>query len=56
LRPYDFQHAHPEGPKALILNTKLPGKLGFTRDEVAKIIDEIEKALIMDEVFASLPL
>tara|TARA_B100000900_G_scaffold412234_1_gene433596 strand:+ start:346 stop:516 length:171 start_codon:yes stop_codon:yes gene_type:complete len=56
LRPYHFEYAHPEGPKALILNTKLPGKLGFTRDEVDKIIDEIEKALIMDEVFASLPL
>ena len=56
LRPNHFEHAHPEGPKALILNNKLPGKLGFTRDEVAKIIDEIEKVLIMDEVFASLPL
>tara|TARA_A100001011_G_scaffold375155_1_gene436385 strand:+ start:758 stop:883 length:126 start_codon:yes stop_codon:yes gene_type:complete len=39
----------------LILNTKLPGKLGFTQGEVFKILDEIDQALIMDEVFASLP-
>ena len=49
-----FEHLHPEGLKALILNTKLPGKLGFTQEEVSKIIGDIEQALIMNEVFASL--
>jgi len=37
------------------LNTKLPGKLGFTQEEVSQIIGEIEQALLMEEVFASLP-
>lgn len=55
LQPHHFEHTHPEGLKALILNTKLPGKLGFTQEEVSQIIGEIEQALLMEEVFASLP-
>ena len=55
LRPHHFECAHPEGLKALILNTKHPGKLGFTKEEVSQIINEIEQALVMEEVFASLP-
>jgi|TARA_B110000967_G_scaffold51300_1_gene52493 hypothetical protein len=55
LRPHHFECTHPEGLKALILNTKHPGKLGFTKEEVSQIIDEIEQALVMEEVFASLP-
>ena len=54
LQPHHFEHLHPEGLKALILNTKLPGKLGFTQEEVSKIIGDIEQALIMNEIFASL--
>tara|TARA_X000001036_G_scaffold336598_1_gene315533 strand:- start:163 stop:342 length:180 start_codon:yes stop_codon:yes gene_type:complete len=56
LQPHHFDHDHPEGLKALVLNTKLPGKLGFTQEEVFQIISEIEQALIMDELFASLPI
>ena len=55
LQPYHFEHTHPEGLNALISNTKLPGKLEFTQEEVSQIIGEIEQALLMEEVFASLP-
>tara|TARA_B110000908_G_C10125675_1_gene389740 strand:+ start:664 stop:978 length:315 start_codon:yes stop_codon:yes gene_type:complete len=55
LQPHHFEHTHPEGLNALISNTKLPGKLEFTQEEVSQIIGEIEQALLMEEVFASLP-
>ena len=55
LQPHHFECTHPEGLKALVFNTKHPGKLGFTQEEVSQIIDEIEQALVMEEVFASLP-
>jgi len=55
LQPHHFECTHPEGLKALVFNTKYPGKLGFTQEEVSQIIDEIEQALVMEEVFASLP-
>ena len=50
LKPENFTCIHPQGPKAIISHSKFSGGMGFTQREATCLIEQIQQALMMEEV------
>ena len=50
LQPKHYTCMHPEGPKAIISKTRHLGGIGFTEEETGSMINQLEQALLIDEV------
>ncbi len=54
LDTHHYNQIHPEGPKAVISNSKYMGGSGFTQDETCQFVAHLEQAMLMEEVNESL--